>query len=283
MDKLDEDKPVSQNGNAQNEEEEEKQKHEQQEALRKWKKKIITIVCTGNIDGLEDIMDEPEFDINITWFQENLLMQAIRAEQMEMAEFLIDNGINYNFSKMVLDYNEKSRIVDCYTVNCRQLAYEHSLFKTVQLIDLKNQEAFDFISSRNRLTSAYMSKRRSEKSFELETSEIYKKTKKNIGIVGVKKRKDLASNILAETYKFRLHSLPSRFTLSLKGNNFEILFIQGKCKYGHTMGERCSSANDIYNHPYMLLRHEPQKYKNCLFLLTKQPTFPKLKNYKRVE
>ena len=35
--------------------------------------------------------------LNVLQFGENLLMAAIRANQQEMAEFLLDNGVDPNF------------------------------------------------------------------------------------------------------------------------------------------------------------------------------------------
>ena len=39
-----------------------------------------------------------------TWlqFQENLLMAAIKGEQEEMAFFLVDNGVNYNYIAIIM-------------------------------------------------------------------------------------------------------------------------------------------------------------------------------------
>lgn len=35
-------------------------------------------------------------------FKENLLMTALRAKQLEMAEFLLDNGVDHNFTTTLL-------------------------------------------------------------------------------------------------------------------------------------------------------------------------------------
>ncbi|GFS24751.1 hypothetical protein ElyMa_005165400, partial [Elysia marginata] len=59
-------------------------------------------VKSGDIDSLEDCLDLPGADMNMTWFRENLLMTAIRYDQKEMAEFLLDNGVDHTYSTSIV-------------------------------------------------------------------------------------------------------------------------------------------------------------------------------------
>ena len=51
----------------------------------------------GDISQVEDLLDMPHADINMTWFSENLLMCAIRNRKEKMAEYLINRGVDVNY------------------------------------------------------------------------------------------------------------------------------------------------------------------------------------------
>lgn len=63
-----------------------------------WKQqKLHDAVAMGNIRKVEDLLDMPKMDINMTWYSENLLMTAIRNKQETMAEYLINRGIDVTY------------------------------------------------------------------------------------------------------------------------------------------------------------------------------------------
>ncbi|KAL5013527.1 hypothetical protein ScPMuIL_007797 [Solemya velum] len=107
---------------------------------------MFTAVRSGDIDLLEDLLDTFQTDINITWYNENMLMAAIRAGREKMAEFLLDNSINQNFEGKLIDLKSDGKIVaEWYTVSCRQMAYDHNMIDIVELIDIINNEHFGYI------------------------------------------------------------------------------------------------------------------------------------------
>ncbi|XP_064605645.1 uncharacterized protein LOC135470559 [Liolophura sinensis] len=115
------------------------------------KRAMFNAVGVGDIDLLEDLLDQPNADINVEWFGENLLMAAIRSGQCEMADFLIDNGVNFNHQKKVIELEEDTdHKASVYHVSCRQMAYDKGLSNIVELIDVKNGELFPFVKPRER-------------------------------------------------------------------------------------------------------------------------------------
>ncbi|KAL3852150.1 hypothetical protein ACJMK2_015828 [Sinanodonta woodiana] len=113
---------------------------------------MYNAVKAGNIDCLEDCLDKRCSDINMTWYSENLLMAAIRAGQQEMAEFLLDNGVDYNYETSVIEVDEvkgKKRL-DVYSLTCRQLALDYGLLDIAEIIDERNGNLFNFVKPRKR-------------------------------------------------------------------------------------------------------------------------------------
>ncbi|KAK3578772.1 hypothetical protein CHS0354_035679 [Potamilus streckersoni] len=114
---------------------------------------MYNAVKAGNIDCLEDCLDKRCSDINMTWYSENLLMAAIRAGQQEMAEFLLDNGVDYNYVTSVIEVDEvkgKKRL-DVYSLSCRQLALDYGLLDIAEIIDEKNGDLFNFVKPKKRV------------------------------------------------------------------------------------------------------------------------------------
>lgn len=72
------------------------------EMTYKQKKAVVAAVRQGDIDLLEDLLDKRHADINMLWYNENLIMVAIRAKQEQMAEFLIDNEVDVNHTVMLI-------------------------------------------------------------------------------------------------------------------------------------------------------------------------------------
>jgi hypothetical protein len=66
------------------------------------KKNLYEKAMNGQIDQLDDLLDMPGADINMTWFSENLLMCAIRYNQERTAEYLIKKGIDVHFETELL-------------------------------------------------------------------------------------------------------------------------------------------------------------------------------------
>ncbi|BFZ10514.1 hypothetical protein BsWGS_13553 [Bradybaena similaris] len=111
------------------------------------KKAMYEAVKSGDTDTLEECLDHPNSDINMTWYKENLLMAAIRHGQEEVAEFLLDNGVDYTYSTGVMELREtRGGIrIDRYDLTCRQMAYDWGLLNIVQLIDLLDGNVFPFV------------------------------------------------------------------------------------------------------------------------------------------
>lgn len=57
----------------------------------------------------------------VVQFGENLLMAAIRSGQSEMADFLIDNGVNFNHQKKVIV--SISFIIDVHTLKIETMDF----------------------------------------------------------------------------------------------------------------------------------------------------------------
>ncbi|XP_041348083.1 uncharacterized protein LOC121367782 isoform X2 [Gigantopelta aegis] len=139
-------------GEEEEEEEEGEEEEEEPTMSPKDKRDAYLAVKAGDIDLLDDILDRPNADINMIYFNENLLMAAIRAKELEMAEFLIDNGINYNYKTSLITADEvRQSIIEWSTYSCRQMAYDRDMTDIVELIDYKNDDLFFFVKLRERV------------------------------------------------------------------------------------------------------------------------------------
>ncbi|GFO44083.1 hypothetical protein PoB_007058800 [Plakobranchus ocellatus] len=129
------------------EEEEVEEEEEDLEMTTEEKKDMHECVKSGDIDSLEDCLDLPHADINMTWFRENLLMTAIRYGQKEMAEFLLDNGVDHTYTTSIVGMREtgKGKVLERYQLNCRQMAYDKEMFDIVDLIDSLQGQLFPFV------------------------------------------------------------------------------------------------------------------------------------------
>ncbi|XP_060084853.1 uncharacterized protein LOC132564194 [Ylistrum balloti] len=118
------------------------------EMTEEEKEAMYTAVCNGDTAVYQNCLDKPNADINMTWFNENMLMVAMRTGQMLMAEFLIDIGIDVNYEIDLIDMHEKEKTgnkrFDCFRKSCRQIAYEKGHEFIVELIDLKNENWFPY-------------------------------------------------------------------------------------------------------------------------------------------
>ncbi|KAK6995066.1 histone H3.v1 [Biomphalaria glabrata] len=145
-DALEEDKPESKGENEPDDE-------ERTEMTSAEKRDMYEAVKSGDIDWLEDCLDKRNSDINMTWFKENMLMTAIRNEQEEMAEFLLDNGVDHSYTASVVNLKDtpKGKILERYDVTCRQLAYDHGMLGIVEIIDILQGNLFPFIRPNPRI------------------------------------------------------------------------------------------------------------------------------------
>ncbi|XP_033744478.1 uncharacterized protein LOC117330364 [Pecten maximus] len=127
---------------------EEEEEEPETEMTEEEREAMYTAVCEGDTATYQNCLDKPNADINATWFNENMLMVAMRTGQMKMAEFLIDIGIDVNYEIDLIDLHEKektgSKRFDCYRKSCRQIAYENDHEFIVELIDLKNENWFPY-------------------------------------------------------------------------------------------------------------------------------------------
>ncbi|XP_046372234.2 uncharacterized protein LOC124146143 [Haliotis rufescens] len=116
------------------------------------KQAMYNAASIGDIDLLEDCLDKRYSDINMIWYHENLLVAALKSKQEEMAEFLIDNGVNYNYKTSLINIkDERSRAIEWYTCSCRQLAFDKGMHDIVELIDYLNGDLFSFIKPKERI------------------------------------------------------------------------------------------------------------------------------------
>ncbi|PVD24955.1 hypothetical protein C0Q70_15451 [Pomacea canaliculata] len=137
------------------EEDEEDNDNESVEMTAEEKEEMRNAVRDGDIDRLEDCLDRPGADIRMIYFKENLLMTAIRADQVHMAEFLLDNGVDHNFSTILLNMKDTrgaspSHTLECYKYSCRQMAYDKGLLEIVEIIDILNGRLFPGVTPRSR-------------------------------------------------------------------------------------------------------------------------------------
>ncbi|CAF0896114.1 unnamed protein product [Brachionus calyciflorus] len=100
-----------------------------------FKNELINI---GDISKLDDLLSLPNIDINMTWYSENILMYAIRNRNENIAEFLIQKGIDFNYETKLMEFDEKRHKITYKGYSCRQMAYDYELFKIVDLIDILN-------------------------------------------------------------------------------------------------------------------------------------------------
>lgn len=123
--------------------EQEEEGDENTEMTEEEKEDMYNAVRNGEYKLLQDLLDKKNADINMLWYRENLLMVAMRALQMEMVEFLIDNGVDYNYETTLIDLKDREktgkRLVQ-YTRTCRQMAYDLGLLDVVEMIDVKNNQ-----------------------------------------------------------------------------------------------------------------------------------------------
>ncbi|CAF1063060.1 unnamed protein product [Didymodactylos carnosus] len=104
-------------------------------------KELFTAVESGSIDRLEELFDASQTDMNITRFAESLLMAAIRSRRENVAEYLIDQGIDVNYATDLIEFRPKTRYPVRYRyLSCRQLAYDLGMMDLVDLIDLSSDE-----------------------------------------------------------------------------------------------------------------------------------------------
>lgn len=121
----------------------EEEEDENTEMTEEEKEDMYNAVRNGEYKLLQDLLDKKNADINMLWYRENLLMVAMRAQQMEMVEFLIDNGVDYNYETTLIDLKDREktgkRLLQ-YTRTCRQMAYDLGLLNVVEMIDVKNNQ-----------------------------------------------------------------------------------------------------------------------------------------------
>lgn len=144
----DKDEGISDKDEEEKEDEVEEEEEPETEMTEEEKEAMYTAVCEGDIAVYQNCLDKPNADINATWFNENMLMVAMRTGQMMMAEFLIDIGIDVNYEIDLIDLYEKEKTgnkrFDCYRKSCRQIAWENGHDFIVELIDLKNDNWFPY-------------------------------------------------------------------------------------------------------------------------------------------
>lgn len=152
LDDIDEEMDIDNENDNDEEEVEDEEDEEDMEMPDEDKAALVEAVRTSDYLTLQDLWDKRTTDINMTWFNENLLMVAIRERNEEMAEFLIDNGVDPNFESVIFDLKEntKDKIVlgkrvDCYKRSCRQVAFDCEMDKIVEMIDIKNSNWFPFV------------------------------------------------------------------------------------------------------------------------------------------
>ncbi|KAK3101092.1 hypothetical protein FSP39_000871, partial [Pinctada imbricata] len=107
---------------------------------------MYNAIRNGEYVLFQDCLDKKNADINMTWYNENLLMAALRSNQIIMAEFLIDNGIDVNFTTTLLELhkNKTRKRFQRYKLSCRQLAYDLGHLDIVEQIDVKNNNLHKF-------------------------------------------------------------------------------------------------------------------------------------------
>lgn len=94
---------------------------------------------------MEYLLNEPEADLNMTWFSENLLMIAIRSGQEPMAEYLIAMGINVSHEIQHRQLKEQTLPIYYYKYSCRDMAFDKELYNIIHLIDIFSDNTDDRI------------------------------------------------------------------------------------------------------------------------------------------
>jgi len=109
---------------------------------------IINCVKTNNVRFLNLLLYEPESHLNSIYYGENMLMLAIRLGHENMARFLIENEVDYNFKKVIFYKTivDQRETMDFYYINCREMAYRHEMYDIVEIIDFLNKKYFRFCS-----------------------------------------------------------------------------------------------------------------------------------------
>ncbi|XP_062578101.1 uncharacterized protein LOC134239992 [Saccostrea cucullata] len=135
-------------------EEAEEEEEEDTEMTQEEKEDMYNAVRNGEYLLFQDLLDKKNADINMLWYRENLLMVAMRAQQIEMVEFLIDNGIDYNYETTLWDLKDREKTGKRffqYKLSCRQMAYELDLLNVVEMIDVKNNQIHKYYKVTHRL------------------------------------------------------------------------------------------------------------------------------------
>ncbi|XP_050413417.1 uncharacterized protein LOC126827889 [Patella vulgata] len=115
------------------------------------KQSMYTAVKLGDIDRLEELLEKPNGDIKMIMYNENLIMTAIRNDQEEMAEFLLDNGADPNYTLLLIGNPEAGLAsIEKYEYTCRQMAYDHGMYNIVEIIDVMNNDLFPGVKPRHR-------------------------------------------------------------------------------------------------------------------------------------
>ncbi|KAL8569892.1 hypothetical protein ACOMHN_014112 [Nucella lapillus] len=130
----------------------EEEEEEPPEMTAEERKEMHEAVKAGDIDLLEDLLDKPNADINMVYFGDNLLVTALRSDQLEMAEFLLDNGVDPNFAAAIVHMGsqgssgkssqKKGNGLEVYRYPCRQMAYDKGYLDIVEIIDVLNGRLF---------------------------------------------------------------------------------------------------------------------------------------------
>ncbi|KAK6177400.1 hypothetical protein SNE40_015508 [Patella caerulea] len=115
------------------------------------KQSMYTAVKLGDIERLEELLEKPNGDIKMILYNENLIMTAIRNDQEEMAEFLLDNGADRNHTLLLIGNPDAGLAsMEKYEYTCRQMAYDHGMYNIVEIIDVMNNDLFPGVKPRHR-------------------------------------------------------------------------------------------------------------------------------------
>lgn len=115
----------------------------------KQKKVMVYAVRRGDIGLLERLLEKKNADMNMKWFGENLLMVAIRAQQPEMGEFLVDNGVAWDYERKLVELDENGSI-SVQKLTARQMAFDANMEDLVEILDHKTGNLFPFIKPKPR-------------------------------------------------------------------------------------------------------------------------------------
>ncbi|KAK7103027.1 otolith matrix protein OMM-64-like [Littorina saxatilis] len=138
-------------------EEEEDEEEDISEMTLEERRDMWEAVREGDIELLEDLLEKPNAEIRMIYFEENLVMTALRAGQLEMAEFLLDNGVDHNYCATLLDpgslqgHSKSRKSMEFYEYSCRQMAYDKNYMDIVEIIDVFNGRLFPGVKPRERV------------------------------------------------------------------------------------------------------------------------------------